>query len=674
MHLEQLRRQAKELRDAARRGERGALDRIDRAAPGLAGPVVLAVAQLTIARELGYASWPQLKAAADGDSPRLRRFLAASLDGPAVLARRLLHETPEVAKSTFAAAALGDPDRACRDVSTVDADRGWPPLLYACYSRWHQFEPARTAGLTETVRALLDRGADPSTHNGLLPNRGYRSALLGAVVTDKPDIVAALLARGALCDDRVSVRTAAELGHHRCLDLLLDHGASIEGPWTVEAAVFARDAWAVRRLLDAVADRGEDVAARATALLGEAAGRGAVDVVETLLAFGADPRRADGSALVRDALRAGAPDAAALLTAHGAPDAVSVLDRLIGACMRGERAQADRLLVELGAPVASLPPAELAVLVDAAARPGTASVELMLDLGWPIDARNELGETALHSAAYEGRVETVRLLLARGAAVDARDARFDSTPLAFATVGSRERQHDRDASGDWPATVRALLAAGAARGGVWLRGEKAPSDDVAAVLRRFGASPEAAEVTATAEPGPADRLSGSESSDQAPGGVDALAEVAALIRIAYEQRDLELFASLLSPDVRWGGRPYGCSTREQVVAEYRELIALGFTGELSSIEIAAEDTLIVELCYRGAPAGTRPPTPGTRVQVLRVADDLIVSIDGYPDLESARRAVDAAPAQRGSVNDLSHPLKLTMPAASSGEQTGGGTG
>ena len=62
--LDQLRRQAKELRDAARRGDPGALDRVTRgyrAAPQ--GEVTLGyAAQLVIARELGFTSWPRLKA------------------------------------------------------------------------------------------------------------------------------------------------------------------------------------------------------------------------------------------------------------------------------------------------------------------------------------------------------------------------------------------------------------------------------------------------------------------------------------------------------------------------------------------------------------------------------------------------------------------------------------
>ena len=64
--LDQLRRQAKELRDAARRGDPDAVERFARHHPSAPqGVVTLAAAQLVIARELGFASWPQLKAAVD---------------------------------------------------------------------------------------------------------------------------------------------------------------------------------------------------------------------------------------------------------------------------------------------------------------------------------------------------------------------------------------------------------------------------------------------------------------------------------------------------------------------------------------------------------------------------------------------------------------------------------
>src|SRR6266508_509025 len=61
--LNQLRRRAKELRDAARSGDPAALGRIAAHTPAArAGTVTLAGAQLAIAREHGYPSWPRLVA------------------------------------------------------------------------------------------------------------------------------------------------------------------------------------------------------------------------------------------------------------------------------------------------------------------------------------------------------------------------------------------------------------------------------------------------------------------------------------------------------------------------------------------------------------------------------------------------------------------------------------
>ena len=72
--LDQLRRRAKELRDAARGGDPAAAERIRRYHPSAsAGQVSLAAAQLVIARELGFSSWPTLKARVDAASAGGRR-------------------------------------------------------------------------------------------------------------------------------------------------------------------------------------------------------------------------------------------------------------------------------------------------------------------------------------------------------------------------------------------------------------------------------------------------------------------------------------------------------------------------------------------------------------------------------------------------------------------------
>jgi uncharacterized protein len=77
--LAQLRRQAKELRDALRRGDMGAIERLRRYTQVHAETVTLSAAQLVIAREHGFPSWPQLKERVSlGDQPD-ERDLALSV-------------------------------------------------------------------------------------------------------------------------------------------------------------------------------------------------------------------------------------------------------------------------------------------------------------------------------------------------------------------------------------------------------------------------------------------------------------------------------------------------------------------------------------------------------------------------------------------------------------------
>jgi HEAT repeat protein len=59
--LDQLKRQAKELLKASRERDLQALLRIEQQLPNRAAAATLADAQLTIAREYGFASWPRLK-------------------------------------------------------------------------------------------------------------------------------------------------------------------------------------------------------------------------------------------------------------------------------------------------------------------------------------------------------------------------------------------------------------------------------------------------------------------------------------------------------------------------------------------------------------------------------------------------------------------------------------
>jgi ankyrin repeat protein len=125
--------------------------------------------------------------------------------------------------------------------------------------------------------------------------------------------------------------------------------------------------------------------------------------------------------------------------------------------------------------------------IAAAARNNdTRTVRLMLEAGWPVDARGQHGGTPLHWAAWHGNAEMARELLRRGAPLDVKDTDHDGTPIGWAVYGSVHGWNCR--TGDYGGTVDALLRAGATP--PRLDGKSDASDAVRQVLRIHGERPQ----------------------------------------------------------------------------------------------------------------------------------------------------------------------------------------
>lgn len=213
------------------------------------------------------------------------------------------------------------------------------------------------------------------------------------------------------------------------------------------------------------------------------------ELVGLLLAAGGDPDAPaqDGHSPYRIAIRQGRTDIAELLTRHRARDDTTGADRFLLACRQGNQAEAERLLRATPGLPGLLGGDGHAALVDAAGHGQAGAVRLMLDAGFPLDARGQDGATPLHAAAGSGSAEVVRLLLDRGAGIEARDTTWDSTPLISAQVGGGLPQVDNPAP-DWTATIRALIEAGASTEDITLSPDdpKPPSPEVAQLLRSYG--------------------------------------------------------------------------------------------------------------------------------------------------------------------------------------------
>jgi ankyrin repeat protein len=423
-------------------------------------------------------------------------------------AARMLAANPEIAGYGLATAlVLGDAPRVreaiTRDPAVAtrpDVRTGWTPLHVACASRWHRLDPARAPGLVEVARLLLDAGADPvgRTRGPRSDWTPLRCAVAGAA---NPDIVRLLLDQGAVPDDHDLYLACFGDDDRQSLRLLLGHAPDVSETTALSAPISTGDIEAVRMLLDAGANPNQPMPAE---LFGTGHGTAETwpaayaavqfgcdsELLDLLLARGADPNAAgpDGRSPYRVAISQGRADLAAVLRRHGARDDATAAEHFLSACLRGDQAGARQLIAEDPGLVDRLSEDERGAIELAAERGDTEAVRLMLDLGFPLDARHgDHGSTPLHAAAYAGSAETVRLLLARGADIEARDITWDSTPLEWAKVGSGLRPQTSPQP-DWAATVRILLDAGASTESFELAPDdlKPASDEVAEILRAAG--------------------------------------------------------------------------------------------------------------------------------------------------------------------------------------------
>ncbi len=325
----------------------------------------------------------------------------------------------------------------------VDAEPGWinraggplalPPLVAVTHSRLGQI-PQYAARLRDCVRVLLDAGADPdqSIYNRFPPaslaapdESGPLSALYGAAGVNRDQVLTAmLLAAGANPNDGESLYHSLE--NPACTRLLLDGGAQVSGTNALRRALDMPDPSALEWLLAHGGDPNEPAGAGPTQpwgapLLRAIAVRCPVGHIDALLKAGADPhaRTAAGVSAYRLAMRTGLTDVAQRLRAAGAQDALSDADRFVAACARADAQEARRIQAqhpELPRSLAAESGDPLRLLPDAAAWGSDDAVRLMVELGWPIEARGgDWDASALNHAVFRGDAGLTAFLLAHGA-------------------------------------------------------------------------------------------------------------------------------------------------------------------------------------------------------------------------------------------------------------------
>jgi len=135
--------------------------------------------------------------------------------------------------------------------------------------------------------------------------------------------------------------------------------------------------------------------------------------------------------------------------------------RLLEACVIGDADLARRFRSALPEGPLALSDSDRRRVADAARNNDAAAVQLLLESGWPVDARGQHQATPLHWAAFHGNGDMIRSVLGFDPPLEAVDADFHATPLGWAIHGSEHGWYAQ--SGDYGTAVERLLRAGAKR-------------------------------------------------------------------------------------------------------------------------------------------------------------------------------------------------------------------
>src|SRR5215831_4563485 len=344
LNLEYYRKQAKALLTAGKSGDANAIQRLNRYLPKQPVMPALHDAQLAIAREQGFPSWPRFKEFIVESNLNFQELVAAFIDAATSdfkRAEEILSVHPKIADAGFyVALVLGDHqqvDRVLAETPSLTNAKTGPqncePLVYVCFSRYANDRSKRASQMVETARVLLRHGADPNTSSlpEDLPDNPLSCLYAATGLNNNADLGLVLLEAGANPNDGESLYHSTEHPDLACMKLLLRYGAEPNRANALKHILDREDSEGVRRLLDAGADP-SGTNERGDTALHWAVWRGrSWEIIRALLDRGADvdAKRSDGRTPYALAILSGQKETAALLKSHGAHTDLSALDQFV---------------------------------------------------------------------------------------------------------------------------------------------------------------------------------------------------------------------------------------------------------------------------------------------------------------------------------------------------------
>ena len=287
-----------------------------------------------------------------------------------------------------------------RNISELLLTRGADVNEKDVHSGMTLLHAAPYMGLKDAVELFIVHGADVNAkdENGMTP---LHAVIVGSPVSQshKKGMVEVLISKGAdvnVTDSQggTPLWYAKEGGYKEIVELLRKHGA-------------------------------KDAAPGASLHLHQAASKGDIDEIKSLIARGADINTKDkeGRTPLHTAARSCQKELVQLMLAKGAD--VNTKDkrgwRPLDEAVTGGHKEVVELLIEAGADVNVQSEAGYTPLQTACFRGQREVVELLIAKGADLEIENQLGQRALHVAVYFGHPEVAKLLVGKGANVDLKD-------------------------------------------------------------------------------------------------------------------------------------------------------------------------------------------------------------------------------------------------------------
>jgi ankyrin repeat protein len=521
-NLAQYKKQAKELLRACAARHPAALERMHRhprfrhltpnQLPDQLPTILLADAQLVLAREHGFPSWPQF--AAHLETLRIIRSVEEIRDplntfievasvprhgwhasGTLEHAQLILARYPQVATANiYSAAVLADEPTVrkflAQNPTLATAPGGpyqWDALTYLAFSRYLRLDPSRSDDFVSTARALFDAGASPNTgwteYIDEPPHPIQETVIYAAAgLAQHPGLTRLLLEYGADPNDEETPYHVPETYDNTVMQIILESGRFNERSlaWLAARKADWHDEKGLLLALDHDANPNYLTHWKYTPFQHSIRRDNGLIMIEMFLDHGADPslrNTENGRNAFQMAAYHGRGDILASLESRGfafnLEGPTPELDGLVAACARAQLDRAKSLIAanpDLQPRLLQLGGSLLARFSGAANLEG---VRTLLDLGIPPDALWPEGDpyfdttknsTALHYAAWRAHHDVVRELIARGTPINATDLR-GRTALQLAVKACVDSYWIRRRK---PDSVAALLQAGATTQGIEL--------------------------------------------------------------------------------------------------------------------------------------------------------------------------------------------------------------